>query len=306
MKRDIFRLSVLLAFVIAGFSACQDDLGEPVVFGDDYSSDDIISFVNPDDASDPVSDGGITPYIIPGKNPGGNRTCEEVTAYFGFEFDFSSGRISDGNQYSGTAGPITWFTDITGTFITWSSDVPVKAAFIVKGSNAANVYFYGDCTSGDSGLASPEAGQSGGAAQLSNITICWTLCDDDECFEGETAFGGDEAGGGPAWWFYYDTQVGGQQKIYAGQQEVPGASVEIAGNILTINLGGKVLQAGEETVKVEGYNDAPRRRPNAGGFTYKGTDLTIDLAEEGIGNFRYYVIHLDVMVPVPCPEGEEY
>jgi hypothetical protein len=33
-------------------------------------------------ASTPVSDGGVTPYLIEGANPGGNRTCEEVGLAF--------------------------------------------------------------------------------------------------------------------------------------------------------------------------------------------------------------------------------
>jgi hypothetical protein len=303
MRREIFKLGFVLAFIIAGITACQVEDVELSVFSEEYSTNELITLVNPEDASTPISTGGVTPYIIPGANPGGNRTCTEVATYFGFTFDFSSGRLSDGNQYAGTAGPISWSTDPTGTYVTWSSTVPVKVAFIVKGSNQANVYFYGDCTTGDSGLASPEAGQSGGAAGLSNITICWTLCDDvDECYKGETAFGGNSLGGGPAWWYYYDTTVGGEQKIFAGQNEVPGATVEIVGDILTINLGGMVLQVGDETVKVQGYNTVPNRRPNAGSFPYKGTDLTINLAEAGISGFTYYVIHLDVMVPTPCPE----
>ena len=35
-------------------------------------------------ASEPVSFNGVTPYIIPGANPGGNRTCAEAGyAFFG-------------------------------------------------------------------------------------------------------------------------------------------------------------------------------------------------------------------------------
>jgi hypothetical protein len=290
MNRFKINLSLILALLVAGFYACQH---EPIEIADSNQDVFIKNAAVYGTQSTPESDGGIAPYIIPGKNPGGNRTCAEVSAAFGFSFDFSSGNISGDARLNGTAGPITWTSD--GTYIAWESTVPVKVAFIVKGGNDANVYFYGDCTEGDSGLASPP-NASGNPAGLSNITICWTLCETDECFKGETAFGGNYAGGGPAWWFYYDTQGPAVQKIYAGQKEVAGASVKVEGGKMYINLGGMALQTGNETVKVQGYDKLPNRRPAAGLFkTYKGTDL-----EFSVAGFRYYVIHLDVMVPYNC------
>ncbi|MFC0262233.1 immunoglobulin domain-containing protein [Fontibacter flavus] len=152
--------------------------------------------------STPKSNGGITPYIIPGANEGGNRTCAEVaTAYgiasFGTSFEQRNAPFADNKAtFTGSDGAvITATTD--GTFVSWSIEVPagycVKyLAAVVKGSNDANVYFYEGDVRGDSGLASPVAGGSGGAAALSNLRFCYTLEEkpqapevvgDEECFE---------------------------------------------------------------------------------------------------------------------------
>jgi hypothetical protein len=245
--------------------------------------------------SSPESDGGITPYIIPGANKGGNRTCVEVDSCFEESYDNSSDRLNyEDHPTGGTVGPITWTTD--GTYVCWESSVPVKVAVIVKGSNDANVYVYDECTSSDCGLA-PPPNASGDPAGLSNITFCWTECEEEECRD-ETAFGGDSEGPtgcGPAWWFYFDTEGDECQAIYAGQQVMGGGSVcyDSYNDVLTITLGpGWSLDDGDETVKVQGYGEGelPDCRPNAGHFTtFKGTSLTV----QGDGS-RYYVIHLDV------------
>ncbi|RZS94745.1 immunoglobulin domain-containing protein [Cecembia calidifontis] len=135
-------------------------------------------------ASTPKSNGGITPYIIPGENPGGNRTCAEVATAYGISgFGTSFGQIDtpfpqNKATYTGSDGAvITATTD--GTFVTWSIVVPagycVKyLAAVVKGSNDANIYFYEGDVRGDSGLASP-VNASGGSAGLSNLRFCYTL-----------------------------------------------------------------------------------------------------------------------------------
>jgi hypothetical protein len=156
----------------------------------------------------------------------------------------------------------------------------------------------------------PKTGQNW--SMYSIYTIC---CDfpgggDDDCWKGETAFGGNtgfnvmEPG---AWWFVFDTEGPAVQKIYAGQKEVAGAFVtyDEEAETLTITLGPNMkLEEGEdEAVKIQAYNedDLPTSRPAAGSFKYKGTDLVIDVEDAG-GPERYYVIHLDVIVKVECPE----
>ena len=108
----------------------------------------------------------------------------------------------------------------------------------------------------------------------------------------ETAWGGTSQGEGSAWWFYYDTSVGGQQSIYAGQYEVAGAYVEYVNGEIKIELGDNMsLIDDDEAVKIQGYNTIPTTRPPAGHFTYKGTDLTVPVDE-----YPYYAVHLDVSV----------
>ena len=116
---------------------------------------------------------------VPGANNGGNITCEEVSLVTGCEFEFSSGRLDYGNwKNGGTSGPISWTND--GTYVTWSSTVPVKVAIIVKGGPNANVYFSGcdECLTGGTGLSAPINPANGKPYGLSNITFCYSICEE--------------------------------------------------------------------------------------------------------------------------------
>ena len=270
----------------------------------------------------------VVPVLYDDTDRGGNVECAELP----IDYAFSSGRINyEDGSFAGPfpAGFSVW-TD--GTYVNWSYQDPdgIKCldgiSVIVKGSNAANVYTYGAGVSGDTGLRSPD-NSSGGPAGLSNLTFCYNLVEcEKECeWVGHTAFGGNLAGAGSAWWFYFDSSIEGPQAIYAGQMLVEGASVNIdkISGLLTIVLGENLrLQAAipiektnkkgvtywdpnNEQVKVQGYSVLPMSRPAAGGFTlYKGRDLVIDLTKGGTLNLMpYYVIHLDVEVKV-CPEPE--
>ena len=118
-----------------------------------------------------------------------------------------------------------------------------------------------------------------------------------ECttWDEETAFAGATRGtGGGAWWYYFIASEG-TAPIFAGQNRIPGASVTFSNGVLTIDLGPFMrLQNVDEPVKIQGYNEGelPARRPAAGQFTtYKGNGLVVE-----VGNFKYFVIHLDVEV----------
>ena len=153
---------------------------------------------------EPVSDdgNGITPYIIPGKNPGGNRTCEEVKNYFLGEESmnpFLCGEKTDYNgAFPGDAFPAGLTVETDGIFVSFSIDDCIEiegsyykvGAVIVKGSNQANVYFYGEYdeetdswnltgTLQDSGLSAP-LNPSGKPAGLSNLTFCFIECEQVE------------------------------------------------------------------------------------------------------------------------------
>lgn len=285
MKNVKFLTLGLAVFALAAlFVGCQKENDGP----NDPSSVELRG------DSQPISDAGVVPQIIPGANKGGNRTCQEVATYFGCTFDNSSANYNDGNQYAGTVGPISWVTEENGKYISWTSTVPVKLAVIAKGSKNANIYVYGcgedDCATDDGGLGSP-LNPNGSPAELSNITLCWTVCQEvnNDC-EGETAYGGSSAGAGNAWWYYFDTAGPATQPIYAGQQLTDG-TVTYENGQLVIALGANwQLQNVDESVKIQGYNTIPTKRPPSGDFeTYRGNHLTVP-----VDNFLYYVIHLDV------------
>ena len=125
---------------------------------------------------------GVSPVIIPGANNGGNRTCAEVAAAFGLP----SGYFYCGEKidYSGDAFmgefPDGLTVDVQdGKYVSFSMEEPlmigdmkyVVGAVIVKGGNAANVYYYPGGTMEDNGLVSP-VNSSGKPAGLSNLTFC--------------------------------------------------------------------------------------------------------------------------------------
>ncbi|PKP46159.1 MAG: hypothetical protein CVT94_15675 [Bacteroidetes bacterium HGW-Bacteroidetes-11] len=137
----------------------------------------------------------------------------------------------------------------------------------------------------------------GSWAMKFNITMDDCLPPPDNfCYQKETAFGGESAGSGNAWWFYFDPNLGTPQSIFAGQTIYVG-SIAYNGSEFTISLvDGWELTSSPESVKAQGYNTLPTRRPVAGLFTlYKGTDLTFPAS-----GFSYYVIHLDVQKSIPC------
>jgi len=128
----------------------------------------------------------VEPYIIPGENRGGNRTCAEVAAAFGLTSNpFLCGTKVD---YSGddfaSKFPSWLNVSVTdGTYVSFNMDkcgmIGDKyyrvGAVIVKGSSNANVYYYPEGTLSDSGLASP-INPSGSPAGLSNLTFCFIEC----------------------------------------------------------------------------------------------------------------------------------
>ncbi len=144
----------------------------------------------------PISDGdldnpqdGTIPYIIPGENRGGNRTCAEVAAAFelvpnpflcGEKVDYS------GDDFASKFPSWLHVTVTDGTFVSFMMEECALingkyyrvGAVIVKGSSAANVYYYPDGTFSDSGLASP-LNASGGPAGLSNLTFCFIECKEE-------------------------------------------------------------------------------------------------------------------------------
>ncbi len=129
---------------------------------------------------------GVIPFIIPGANNGGNRTCAEVAAAFvsgpnpflcGTKVDYS------GSDFSSKFPSWLHVSVTDGKYVSFRMEdcgmINGKyyrvGAVIVKGSSDANVYYYPDGTFSDSGLASP-INASGAPAGLSNLTFCFIEC----------------------------------------------------------------------------------------------------------------------------------
>jgi hypothetical protein len=143
-------------------------------------------------ASSPVSLGvGVTPYLIPGANNGGNRTCAEVATAFNTSFDLCGDKLDyddydfDGDmEFSGSFPDGLNVTVTNGTFVAFDmtdcimiGDKYYKVgAVIVKGSDQANVYYYEGGVLSDYGLASP-VNASGSPSGLSNLTFCFVECE---------------------------------------------------------------------------------------------------------------------------------
>jgi hypothetical protein len=256
-------------------------------------------------ASTPVSAGGITPYIIDGENPGGNRTCAEVGLAFFDDADyyqFSSERVNyEGGSFDG-AFPAGLSVNTDGTYVSFSSTFGIGAV-IVKGSDDANVYVYEPQRKSDSGLASPP-NASTMPAGLSNITFCWNP-ENEVCYEEETAWAAGtrystERGN---WATFTPYSAGSTVNIFAGQTILVGTatfSQAVDGMVtITIELEGARFQNVEENLKVQGYTAAPSGNPNPGGFAFKSTE-TGSSASITVPAANFYGVHLDVEVEVPC------
>jgi hypothetical protein len=250
--------------------------------------------VSSNDLQTSASNRDCTPEVtVKTEGPGGNYSCPAG-------FDNTSTRIEIDqtvNPQSDTEGPISWSISADGKYLSWSGNV-CGLVVVVKGATSSNVYTFDDDCKGASGLTAPI--KNGKYPQISNITFCWDDCD-GEC-AGETAFGGNTAGPGSAWWYSFAVANGACQDIYAGQHLMAGASVcyDPVTSTFNITLGDNwQQQAGKtETVKIQGYNTLPGKRPAAGLFThYKGDDLTAIQ----VPAYPYYIVHLDVEY---CPDPE--
>lgn len=139
------------------------------------------------------SDAGVDPVIIESANLGGNITCSEVANYFNLDPNpfFCGDKVDYNNGFPADAFPEGLEVTVTEeTYVSFEMDdcIPMGdkhykvGAVIVKGSNEANVYYYGtEGTYGDSNLH-PPVNASGKPAGLSNLTFCFIECEteDDE------------------------------------------------------------------------------------------------------------------------------
>jgi hypothetical protein len=318
MKKYFIRFFAVIALV-AMWTACNEQ--ESYLQG----PDEVMSLVPTlGTASTPISDGGVTPYIIPGANPGGNRTCLEVSHAFGLDpFEFSSDRVNYNDGSFDVAFPVGLSVTVTdGVYVsfTYTSDEYCVGAVIVKGGADANVYVYENGTTGDSGLASP-VNPNNGSAGLSNITFCFVKCDSQKCYKDETAWAANGAEPGKLryntrgnWATYVEYKnVEKTVNIYAGQTMLAGIatfsaptmegkvniSITLINSFIFFWDMANVLE--DNNVKVQDYSSKPSGNPAPGLFAWKemapfgSTSWTISVPVN-----KFYGVHLDVAKEVPC------
>ncbi|MGA9574263.1 MAG: hypothetical protein WBS20_09985 [Lysobacterales bacterium] len=286
--------------------------------------------------SAPISNGGVTPYIIPGANPGGNRTCAEVGAAFfgnatyyqcwsakrdpgefglGFE-DISGNELCDRNL-------IVASND--GTYVDFSAwPDGVGAAIIKGGSGGGNVYVYEPQASSDSGLASP-LNPNNVPAGLSHVDgFCWNPLTDDPgpgfgCYEDETAWATGNRYVNKGNWATY-TNYSGEEKtvvLFAGQTMDAGDVTFSAPNagVVTITI---ELNTGwrfalnpvgddngtpifDNNIKVQHYNSKPASKNPAPGLFQWKTFAEGQFGQIDVPVGIYYGVHVDVEREVDCP-----
>ncbi len=311
MKKFLFLLTAMLFFV----AACEKENYSPNPGGNDSVEFRVIGT-----PSTPVSDGGVTPYIIPPEYPGklgsngGNRDCADVAAAFGASFIYSSDKVDYENgafQGSFPAGlNVTVeegkYVSFSGT-VFWKNKTLCVGAVIVKGGNDANVYYYPGGSYGDSGLAAP-LNPNGMPAGLSNLTFCFVVCGEQQpCWDDETAWAAGRRYVTRGNWATYTPYVAGSTvTLFAGQTLNAGTVAFSAVNngqvtiTITLNSGWRFGLV-NENVKIQGYASAPSGNPAPGLFANKATatgspfSITVPAA-------NFYGVHVDVDRLVPCTE----
>jgi len=275
------------------------------------------------------------PYIIPGANSGGNRTCAEVgSAFFGNAqyYQCWSGDRNPGDFHLGfpdiSGNPdcdrnvITASND--GTYVDFTAGPDGVGAAIVKGGNAANVYVYQPQSLADSDLASP-LNPNGNPAGLSHSDgFCWNPVQPPggptpECYADETAWAAGTRYVKKGNWAMFVAYPGadGTVDLIAGQHHLAG-EVTFSGSVggvvtITIELfdGWRfaLSPVGEENgfpiydnnIKVQDYaGTPPAKNPAPGQFLWK------TVAEGQVGEIEVplnniYGVHVDVERLVDCP-----
>ena len=204
------------------------------------------------------------------------------------------------------------FTLVNSYTVSWSIASPYKVcAVIVKGGNAARVYYYsGGATSG-SGLTPPinQKNKNQKPYDVSHVTFLFYKGDQPtECWEDETAWAAGLPYGTQGNWATYTPYVSDSTVILYAGQDMNAGTVHfsaVSGGTVTITI---TLASGwrfapvPENVKIQDYASAPSGNPIPGQFMWKGT------ADSGSNTFsivvpanNYYGVHVDVQHRVPCP-----
>lgn len=301
-------LSVAMLLAVA-FIACEKDIDQPTP-GDPSAMKTAEACASPE---------GIA---VAGTNPGGNVECadlQEVT--FGF-YELSSARVNwdeEALEWDSTfpqGFSVEWIDGaVQWSFSPYFDEEGIRqcldgATFIIKGGTASSLaYKYEggeDC--GNNLVAGNNP--NGMPAAVSNVTICYNLvpCPLDEvCYDDETAWSNGPRYSPRGNWATYTPHAEGDVTLYAGRTNDAGtvsfSAVDADDNVtITIALdNGYFLNPDtDESVKIQGYNNAPSGNPAPGSFTtYKGTSLEVTVAAA-----NFYGVHLDLLIEADCPEEE--
>jgi len=235
------------------------------------------------------------PSAIQVDNEGGNVTCDEVAMNTGCSFGFTSGKIDYNGGEGGTFGPITWTTD--GTYVNWTSSVPVNVAIIVKGGNNANVYFSGcgpeGATMGGTDLSASVNPRNGKPYGLSNITFCYNLSDMVIAFKSYMTEGWACTSGGPGnisfVGYYYFVPGHEGYKIYytAGTTPATADLNKPVGNLTIADLN----DDGKLEVKIDNLD-----RPD---LFFTDAYLFVGKLADYSKNYKFYPLTTGVIDPVP-------
>jgi hypothetical protein len=210
-------------------------------------------------------------------------------------------------------------SDSDGKTFDWSiSDGYSVCAVIVKGGDAANIYYYPPGTTSDSGLVAPPNTNTPDPADtfdISHVSFCFSKDDDGGCFKDETAWAAGPRYTARGNWATYTPYPGNGESvnIYAGQNIFAGTATfaESGGLVaIAIDLGGGcrfTYDAADplydNNLKIQDYLTAPSGNPAPGLFLWKfpvpagATSFTTP----AIPKNNFYGIHLDVECPVDCP-----
>jgi hypothetical protein len=113
--------------------------------------------------------------VVTRTDNGGNQDCPEG-------YEFSSGRLDEGAQCSGSVGPISWTSSADCKSVSWTWNgpgTPCGIAIVVKGGDGSLVYTYGAGVTSGTGLMAPL--KNGRYPAISNITFCWNVCPPEDC-----------------------------------------------------------------------------------------------------------------------------
>lgn len=234
---------------------------------------------------------------------------------FHFKFD-NWGDVTYDGPYTVDGGNVITISNNDGYSFDWTSEWPVVCV-IVKGSNAANVYCYDEPVYSDTGMFAPtkvdKDGNPVGTYAISHATFCYN--EPGQCYEEETAWAeGARYVKKGNWAMYVEYEAGKTVDLIADYTNYVHAgtvtfSAPVDGWVtITVNLtGGAIFYYDlndplyDDNFKVQDYAKAPTKTPAPGLFTWKtniepgSTTGSIVVPEN-----KFYGVHLDVALPVPC------